>query len=100
MHLNDKEKESGEVEDIVENRLLNQQVSKAETLDEAVDQVLSGLVAIIVEDAGFAFIIDVRSYPGRTPEEPDTEKSRTRCKRRARREHHRQHSPDQTPDQR
>ncbi|MCY9222416.1 spore germination protein, partial [Bacillus licheniformis] len=37
-------------------------------------QVLSGLVAIIVEDAGFAFIIDVRSYPGRTPEEPDTEK--------------------------
>ncbi|TWM25425.1 Spore germination protein XA [Bacillus paralicheniformis] len=74
VHLNDKEKESGEVEDIVENRLLNQQVSKAETLDEAVDQVLSGLVAIIVEDAGFAFIIDVRSYPGRTPEEPDTEK--------------------------
>ena len=59
VHLNDKEKESGEVEDIVENRLLNQQVSKAETLDEAVDQVLSGLVAIIVEDAGFAFIIDV-----------------------------------------
>lgn len=74
VHLNDSEKESGEAEDIVENRLLNQQVSKAKTLDEAVDQVLSGLVAIIVEDAGFAFIVDVRSYPGRTPEEPDTEK--------------------------
>lgn len=49
-------------------------VEKVKTLDETTDQVLSGLVAVIVEGAGFAFIIDVRSYPGRNPEEPDTEK--------------------------
>ncbi|NPC93135.1 spore germination protein [Bacillus sp. WMMC1349] len=74
VHLNDLERQSSEPEKIVENRLLNQQVSKVETLDEAVDQVLSGLIVIIVEETGFAFVVDVRSYPGRTPEEPDTEK--------------------------
>ena len=39
-----------------------------------VDQVLSGLIAIIVDDSQKALIIDVRSYPGRTPQEPDTER--------------------------
>ena len=43
-------------------------------MDEIVDQVLSGLIAVVVEGAETAFIVDVRSYPGRTPMEPDTEK--------------------------
>ncbi|PSA94133.1 spore germination protein [Bacillus atrophaeus] len=72
--INNRKEDSDELINIVENRLLNAQVEKVETLDEATDQVLSGLIAVIVEDAGFAFIIDVRSYPGRMPEEPDTEK--------------------------
>ncbi|ALC81471.1 MULTISPECIES: spore germination protein [Bacillus] len=74
INLNDKDHDPDEAERIIENRLLNQQVSKVKTLDESVDQVLSGLVAVIVEGTEFAFIIDVRSYPGRSPEEPDTEK--------------------------
>ncbi|MBU5238084.1 spore germination protein [Bacillus velezensis] len=72
--VNNYDENADEAIDVVENRLVNQQVQKVKTLDEATDQVLSGLVAVIVEDAGFAFIVDVRSYPGRTPEEPDTEK--------------------------
>ncbi|MGV2912450.1 spore germination protein, partial [Bacillus safensis] len=74
IEINDNEPESDDLAHVVENRLVNQQVSKVETLDEAVDQVLSGLVAVVVEGENYAFIIDVRSYPGRMPEEPDTEK--------------------------
>ncbi len=72
--VNNYDENADEAIDVVENRLVNQQVQKVKTLDEATDQVLSGLVAVIVEGAGFAFVVDVRSYPGRTPEEPDTEK--------------------------
>ncbi|WP_029706047.1 spore germination protein [Bacillus safensis] len=74
IEINDNEPETDDLAHVVENRLVNQQVSKVETLDEAVDQVLSGLVAVVVEGENYAFIIDVRSYPGRMPEEPDTEK--------------------------
>ena len=59
---------------IIENRLLNIQVEKVETMDEAVDQVLTGLVSIFIDGIKYAIIVDVRSYPGRTPEEPDTER--------------------------
>ena len=59
---------------LLENRLIHQQVSKVKTMDEVMLQVLSGLVIIFVEGETEAFVIDVRSYPGRTPTEPDTEK--------------------------
>lgn len=72
--INDHEKESSKVKEIIENRLIHQQVSKIKTLDEAVDQLLSGLIVIIIEGYDFGFVVDVRSYPGRQPEEPDTEK--------------------------
>ncbi len=64
--INNRKEDPDELVDIVENRLLNAQVEKVKTLDETTDQVLSGLVAVIVEGAGFAFIIDVRSYPAET----------------------------------
>ncbi|MRX74286.1 spore germination protein [Bacillus lacus] len=72
--VNDYKHNKDKVSDIVENRIANQQVEKVETLDEVTDQVLSGLIAIIIEGCQFAFTVDTRSYPGRTPEEPDTEK--------------------------
>ncbi|HEY4602554.1 MAG TPA: spore germination protein [Cerasibacillus sp.] len=58
----------------IENRLIHEQVSRVKTMDEAVDQILTGLIAIFIEGQKSAFIIDVRSYPGRSPEEPDTER--------------------------
>ncbi|WP_408607809.1 spore germination protein [Bacillus xiapuensis] len=72
--LNDLERRSSRVGDIIENRLAHQSVSRVESLDQALDQVLSGLIAIVAENEEAAYIVDVRSYPGRQPEEPDTEK--------------------------
>ncbi|MFD2445916.1 spore germination protein [Bacillus sp. CGMCC 1.16607] len=74
VEINDHEKLSTHLFDIVENRLIHQSVSKIKTLDELVDQVLSGLIVVLVEGETTGLLIDVRSYPGRQPQEPDTEK--------------------------
>ncbi|WP_077213861.1 spore germination protein [Bacillus dakarensis] len=74
VQINDKKELSVNIKKIIENRLLHQSVSPVETLDEVVDQVLSGLIAVVIEGEEEAFIVDVRSYPGRQPQEPDTEK--------------------------
>lgn len=73
MLVNDEEVEKRKVMEIIENRLVHQQVEKVETMDEAVDQMLSGLLIIFVDGEKKAYVLDVRSYPGRQPEEPDTE---------------------------
>lgn len=75
VNLNDFHDE--EVDDyfaLIKNRINHQSVEEVKYLDEAVDQILSGLIAIFVEGETKAFVVDTRSYPGRTPEEPDTEK--------------------------
>lgn len=72
--INDHEKLSADLFKIVENRLVNQSVQPVKTLDEMVTQVLSGLIVVVVEGSNTALAVDVRSYPGRSPQEPDTEK--------------------------
>ncbi|MED4532269.1 spore germination protein [Metabacillus fastidiosus] len=72
--INDNIDENGNLEEVFENRIPNQSVAKVKTLDEVVDQVLSGLIVFLIEGMGYALVVDVRSYPGRQPEEPDTEK--------------------------
>ena len=72
--INDHEKLSTHLQMIVENRITHQSVQTIKTMDELVDQVLSGLIVILVEGETSAFVVDVRSYPGRQPQEPDTEK--------------------------
>lgn len=72
--INDDENEKTDLKDVVENRIVHQQVSAVPTLDEAIDQLLSGLLVIFMDGVSEAFVVDVRSYPGRSPEEPDTEK--------------------------
>ncbi|MBJ8029785.1 spore germination protein [Bacillus cereus group sp. N21] len=81
IHILEEAVDTNEIKDVeedtvklLENRLIHQQVSKVKTMDEVMLQVLSGLVIIFVEGETEAFAIDVRSYPGRTPTEPDTEK--------------------------
>ncbi|WHY84504.1 spore germination protein [Neobacillus novalis] len=74
VEINDHEKLSTDLFKVIENRLLNQSVEQTKMLDTVVDQVLSGLIAVVMEGERTAFIIDVRSYPGRSPQEPDTEK--------------------------
>ena len=74
VELNDNERMNTHIFDLIKNRLVNQSVSNIRTLDELVDQVLSGLVVFLIEGETIGLVVDVRSYPGRTPEEPDTEK--------------------------
>ncbi|MDO5793794.1 MAG: spore germination protein [Turicibacter sp.] len=59
----------------IHNRLVHQQVSVTEKIDDICTAVLSGLIAVIVDEETQGFIVDVRSYPGRGPSEPDTEKT-------------------------
>ncbi|MGP4041389.1 spore germination protein [Gracilibacillus sp. D59] len=72
--INDDENVDTDLYDLLNNRIVHQQVEKAKTMDEAVDQMLSGLLIIFVDGKEECFIIDVRHYPGRSPQEPDTEK--------------------------
>jgi len=74
VEVNDNERATSKIYDIVHNRLVHQSVEPVKTVEEAVDEVLSGLIAVFVEGAPEALIVDVRSYPGRQPSEPDTEK--------------------------
>ncbi|SFD72095.1 stage V sporulation protein AF [Bacillus sp. OV194] len=62
------------VKEILHEHLSHQQVELTDNLEIAIDRMLSGLIAVFLEGEDQAFIVDVRSYPGRQPEEPDTEK--------------------------
>lgn len=48
-------------------------LSEMDDREEFLTAILSGQVGFVLPD-GFTFIADIRSYPGRSPEEPDTEK--------------------------
>ncbi|MFC7783478.1 MULTISPECIES: spore germination protein [unclassified Rossellomorea] len=74
VEINDHERATSRLYEIVHNRLVHQSVEPVKTIEEAVDEVLSGLIAVFVEGYDEAIIVDVRSYPGRQPSEPDTEK--------------------------
>lgn len=74
VEINDHEKNSENLFDLVQNRLVHQSVKPIKTMDELVDEVLSGLIVVVVEGYRTGLVVDVRSYPGRTPMEPDTEK--------------------------
>ncbi|NGP43653.1 spore germination protein [Bacillaceae bacterium SIJ1] len=75
LHLNENEKHgASEVKAAIHNRLVHQQVTPVKTYDEAADEVLSGLIFVAIDGRTEGFAIDVRNYPGRSPEEPDTEK--------------------------
>lgn len=74
IQVNDFESESDKVYNIIKNRLVNQQVEAKNKLDDVIDQLLSGLIVIFVDGERDAFIVDTRHYPGRSPEEPDTER--------------------------
>lgn len=73
LYINDQDHKTKKLTAILSNRLVHQQVVELKTLDEAVDELLSGLVIIFEDGYDRAFSLDIRHYPGRSPEEPDTE---------------------------
>lgn len=71
---NDLESETDKLDEIIKNRLVNQQVEPSNNMEDVTDQILAGLIAIFIDGERHAYIVDVRHYPGRQPEEPDTER--------------------------
>jgi len=74
VEINDFESNAEKLPEVIENRLVHLQVEKLYDLSKIMDQVVSGLVVILIDGVEYGFAIDTRNYPGRTPEEPDTEK--------------------------
>lgn len=60
--------------DIIHNHLVLNQVEVFDDLNKLMVEVLSGLVGIVVDNSNKGLVVDVRNYPGRNPQEPDTEK--------------------------
>ncbi|WP_054948884.1 spore germination protein [Numidum massiliense] len=54
--------------------LCHSQVELVEKLSDVVDNVLTGPLVMLMDGSERAFVIDVRHYPGRSPEEPDIER--------------------------
>jgi len=50
------------------------QGEKVTDVEKFIGSVVSGLLGIIIDDCSHGYIVDVRSYPTRAPQEPDTEK--------------------------
>ncbi|TFE03131.1 spore germination protein [Jeotgalibacillus salarius] len=59
---------------LVDQRIIHHSVEVTDKEDELIRQVFSGLIALKIDGEEECFLIDVRSYPGRQPEEPDTER--------------------------
>lgn len=72
--INDEEVAERNVKKIVQNRLVNLQVDPHTDMGKLTDELLTGLIVIFIDGEKEAFVVDVRMYPGREPEEPDTER--------------------------
>lgn len=59
---------------ITTNLLPFGEISYVDTLEEAVEEVLSGPLVFFIDGEGRAVVVDTRQYPSRQPEEPDVEK--------------------------
>ncbi len=73
--LNNLELGQPDMLELIHNRVVHQQVMRVDNIKTIKLNVLSGLVAIVIDEETEALIVDVRSYPGRGPAEPDTEKT-------------------------
>jgi len=62
------------VENLIKTRIGYIEVESVSTLEEVVDNVLAGPLALLIDGENEAIIIDAREYPVRSPEEPDLER--------------------------
>lgn len=61
-------------DDVTPSKAAYAQIDESSDLEQIVTAVLSGMCLCIFENSDVAFLIDVRTYPQRGMEEPDTEK--------------------------
>jgi len=62
------------VEKLLNRYITYLEVNRADTLKQVIDEVLAGPLALLVDGASEAVIIDARTYPARGPDEPDLER--------------------------
>ncbi|MDQ0205597.1 spore germination protein [Alkalicoccobacillus murimartini] len=73
-YLDEDELADKDVEDyLVKHVIPYVELSKAQDLDQVIEEVLAGPCALLVEGIKHVIIMDTREYPVRSPEEPDTE---------------------------
>ncbi len=65
---------SGTFKTLLESGIPYIELNTENKIDELLYAVLSGSILLIVDGCDEAFIIDARTYPARTPEEPDIER--------------------------
>jgi stage V sporulation protein AF len=50
------------------------EVQQADYLEDVIEKMLSGPLALLIDGSDHAILLDVRTYPARSPQEPDLEK--------------------------
>lgn len=59
---------------LFEKYFIHVQVDTVDSIDEAIDMVLVGQAIFFIDGQAEAIVVDVRQYPNRSPQEPDTER--------------------------
>lgn len=72
--LNDNKKLVTGIVQYLEQNIVHQSVTRVYSVEDFVTAVLSGLIVFVMEGEGVGLSVDTRGYPGRQPQEPDTEK--------------------------
>jgi stage V sporulation protein AF len=62
------------IEKLMKERIGYIEVEAVDTLDEVIDNVLAGPIALIIDGEQQIILIDAREYPARNPDEPDLER--------------------------
>ncbi|MEX2105190.1 MAG: spore germination protein, partial [Bacilli bacterium] len=62
------------IEHLVKTFIPHIQVETVDTLDQLIGKLLTGQVAIMVDQTEKTILVDAKEYPSRTPQEPDTER--------------------------
>jgi stage V sporulation protein AF len=74
MKLKRKDLKIDAIESLIKTSIGYIEVESVSTLEEVVDNVLAGPLALLIDGENEAIIIDAREYPVRNPEEPDLER--------------------------
>ncbi|MDW7674286.1 MAG: spore germination protein [Bacillota bacterium] len=74
MHLPKEEVLPNTIQKLMQKHIGYLEVETVETVNDAIDQVLAGPLALLIDGQDEIIVLDVREYPARGPEEPDLEK--------------------------
>lgn len=58
----------------ISNKIAHQSITKTKDLNFVATSILEGMVAIVIEEVADIYVMDMRNYPSRSVDEPETEK--------------------------